>query len=257
MSQSSNNERALILLTALSDSVAIIAQHAGLSVDEVISAIRSGFAKRPNGGEPFRQSTDVLPEYRELGAMMAAWRSQGEYTDELGNPKPIPALGPAPSLQSLFEQIQSTVRNPELSLEAAIEHLHSYGTIAIAEGTDDLYAQKLVAVKLTRSGNANPVAVLSYLVEFAQTIAHNVEELASGSTNTLFQATSEVPNVPRLDVPRINRAFLKDAYAFLEQIDQLMESAASAPSSDDEPRQKLGVGVYLFGTPVTIEEGGA
>jgi hypothetical protein len=240
--------RPLTLLHELTDRIAPLAQHAGLSVEDVQAAVQESISRRPDGGRPYPLLTDVSADHRTLGALFSLWRASAAYTDELGEPRPIPALGPAPSLQALFEQVMQREPDTTLTLETSIEHLLEYKSI---EATDDgLYRPTLVAVIVSQSGAANPLVLLSYVVEFCDTIAHNLEQHNTGAGRTLFQAVSEVLNVPTGQIRVINGAVVQDAYRFLEQVDIMMEQAASDPDADGEPRQRMGVGVYLFGRPL-------
>lgn len=240
--------RALTLLRELTDRLAPLAQHSGLSVEDVQAAVQESFSRRPDGGQPYPLRTDVSAEHRALGALFSLWRARPEYTDDLGEPLAIPAEGPAPSLRGLFEQVIQREPETTLTLESSIDHLLDYKSIEVLEG--GLYRPTLVAVQVSQSGSANPLVLLSYVVEFCDTIAYNLDQHNSGVSRTLFQAVSEVPNVPTRQIRVINGAVRQDAARFLEQVDNMMEQAASDSDADGEPRQRMGVGVYLFGRPL-------
>lgn len=244
--------RALILLRELTDRIAPLMQHSGLSVEDVQAAVRDSFSRRPDGGQPYPLLTDVSAEHRALGAIFSLWRASPEYTDDIGEPLAIPAYGPAPSLQALVEKVMQRLPETTLTLESSIEHLLDYRSIEALD--DGLYRPTLVAVRVSQSGAANPLVLLSYIVEFCDTIAHNLEQHNSGAGQTLFQAVSEVPNVPTGQIGVINGAVVEDAYRFLEQIDNMIEQVAADPAADGEPRQRMGVGVYLFGRPLDGRE---
>lgn len=250
MDEHSTRGTALALLNELMDRIATLTQHSGLSVDDVQAAIADSFSRRPDGGRPYPVLTEVSREHRELGAIISLWRASADYTDDSGEPIAIPIHGRAPSLRALFEQVAARLPDMPLSFESATDHLLSYNSIeAVADG---LVRPTATVVLVTRTGAANPLVQLSYLVDFSDTVVHNLEQQTNGNGNTLFQAVAEVPDVPVDQVRVINGAVVQDAYRFLEQVDAMIEQAAKMPTGDMGSRQRMGLGVYLFGRPAKL-----
>lgn len=77
----------------------------------------------------------------------------------------------------------------------------------------------------------------------------NLDHHDSWVRRTVFHTVSEAPNVPNRQIRVIDGVVRQGVSRFLEQCDNMMKHAARYSDADAEPRQRIGVGVYVFRRP--------
>jgi len=236
------------LIQALANSVAYITAACGFKSDDLAAAMERAYQELGEPPELEPSETSPRPVHRQLAKVLSLWASSQDYTDDLGDPIPIPKSGPAPSLEHLFRQAKRLFNESAQSITYAdaMDLLQGHG--AIVETADGTYMPgKTLEVNVHPIGSVAPFMALSYLTEYAQTTEHNIRTRVehNESAPTYFQKVASTENFPITALPKIRAMLDGEGVAFLRQVDRFIETAART-AADDEKRVFVGVGLYML-----------
>ncbi|MGB5337243.1 MAG: hypothetical protein WBN07_16610 [Woeseiaceae bacterium] len=239
------------LVEALADAISYVTASCGVSSNKLNAAIQRSYHELKDDDTLQGEKGPVRPSHRQIGKIVSFWRASSVYTDELGEPSPIPMNGPPPSLHHLFNEAKAQFNESAqtITFADAIDILMKNGAIQETdEGTFVLVASiKGAALNVHPVGGVAPLPLLSYIVEFAQTIAHNIRCRTKYRENppTQFQMVASTEKFPQSMLPRVEAMLDSEGMQLLRRVDQFIETAAiNAP--EDEKRVFVGVGLYLL-----------
>lgn len=168
--------------------------------------------------------------------VVTLWSRQPQYVDEVGNPRPLPIWGAAPSIEALVREVKTTLSIREVCdgmLKAgAAKRL---GQLMVAEG---IYPQFLYPPGALELG-AHRLRVLHCLVK---NFEHNTRQ-SSGSLRWI-ERCAIAQQFPEAAVEAYNLGAEKRVTAFLRQEDAIMDGIASS-NSVTERTVRMHVHVFL------------
>jgi len=231
-------------LDRLTDALAIVAQYAALSEEDVASALHRSFKKNV-----VTLSSDVvsasLPDDQRylISSMLTMWRSTAEFLDDEGAPTSVSLMGDSASLQSLHRQTceASRGRVPDVPLQKIVDIMVEYKAIVPTEEGTYSPAQFLM-LRTKSDGKAGAASLLTYAAEFLETGAHNVYEAQGGR----FCRIARTKGFPGSKLSLVNGMLENQGMKFLEHIDKFIEEQKVADTQAEMDVLDIGIGLYMF-----------
>lgn len=232
-------------LDLLMEMLATMLPDAGIDQETAIDSLRRAFAKRAE----LEPETGVIGEAMPLEGRMllshllAVWAQSGEYCDDDGQPLSLPANGPSPSLEALYQQAVADMPDaapvPAVStFDRALEHLAV--NVCIEEMPDGRWRQLESFFTARTFKRASPLALIEFAIDFLDTSHINYR---NGPTR--FQRVAQTPRFPAAKLPKINQLLEEHGMEFLRLIDSYITAEVSSLDEMEDPVQ-MGVGVYIY-----------
>ena len=176
--------------------------------------------------EPLNHGTRVL----------SGWHLDADYLEADGRPRVLPAVGPAPSFESLLRRYAG-----DLPTTALVKELVKSGSIEKLPGGQyrvlrRYYMPRLMdAQAVERSG--------SVLADLVATLEHN---LSRGTREpSRFEGRAQNRHVDPRHLPAFRAFVEREAQGFLERVDDWL-STHETQAADGAQALRLGVGVYAI-----------
>jgi len=236
------------LLAKFADAATVVTKQCGISLDDIVRAFSDSYnrVEIPPTTSPAESGLMTVKQRNLFARMISVWRRRSEFVDEDGEPILLPASGAALSLVSLFETAAASdaAGTAGATPAVAIATLESHGAIHRQE--DGRYALTATAFVVNANTSAGAVSNLSYLAEYAGTIAHN----AYGGQGGRFNRVARTVGFPENKLPVVVAMLEERGTIFLQQVDQfIMKEKENA--GDVSGKRKVAVGLFLIDEPIT------
>ena len=174
----------------------------------------------------------------QISRILTGWHVDGEFLDEEGRPRDLPASGQASSLESLLKTYAGDLPHgavrKEMEQRGLIEELSS-GEFRVLK-RDYVYSD-LDPEIVRRMGVA--------LHDHAATLEHNLNE--DRQSEPRFEAIADNAMLSPRAIRTFQRLVESEGLAFLEEIDGWLSNHELENTPDTDTRRvRLGVGVYLI-----------
>lgn len=242
MSSGISQDRVDLLMRNL----AVLLPAAGISKEVAISALERAFeattaeAQEPDG------SIDALPREGRMfvSHLLAVWSNSGSYSDQMGRPLELFKLGPAPSIEALYEQATADMTDPASvpglsTIDEMVSHLTLQDCI---EETPDGQWRLLRDFYATSGSAVSPSSLLDYAIDFLSTSRENY------GAPTLFQRVARTTRFSSTKLSKINQIVDEHGMEFLRIVDSHITDDLLSDDGTEEPLE-MGVGVYLYRRP--------
>jgi len=205
----------------------------GYSPEESAREFRSHCTQIPSS--VIRQGLAANPDFDLSAHLLTLWSQDRKYLLPNGELRPLPARGPAPSIETLVRALDKN-----LTVDEAIDSLNASKALR-RRGTKYIPRDSWVVAY-----PSNSVPQLAHhmwaLVEFLRTLQHNTR--ARSKAERWFQYAALNPYVPARQFAAIKRYLRKTGMAFLKDKDALMHRMARDRKTG-EPTIPISIGVYL------------
>ncbi|MBS1994658.1 MAG: hypothetical protein JSS86_00050 [Cyanobacteria bacterium SZAS LIN-2] len=202
------------------------------SLKAMAAEICSGMPEPRTPKDPRRSTFTV-----ELGHVLTHWYTDPMNLDARGNPRPLPARGPGPSIADLVRRA-----SPSLDVKVAIDQLVKSGSLKrvgrrfLPTGRRVLFNPK-DAVATARG----LLPVLGYLDTFDFNLNRR------GKQAPRFEVTAVNPSFPTEALEAFKARLMARGMEFLQEVDTQMRRAEER-ALPKTPRSQVGVGLFLFET---------
>ncbi len=177
-------------------------------------------------------------ELHDPGHVLTLWNSDPDYVDDEGKPRPIPARGPAPSIEALAKRVGST-----LPFEDFLRILLSARAVrkrqSLYEPTDSF----VLHAARSQTQSAHHLLVLTQLL---QNFEFNSQRTVG--TPSWPQRVADCPDFPLHELPNFIARFDEIARQFLTARDRDMARIARK-ADPTSPRVRPGINVFLTVAP--------
>jgi len=217
----------------------------GVPKDAALAALEAAYANH-HADLSVRTEPDQISRLDKIlmGNLLSLWALLPQYCDDEGAPLPVPVSGPTPSFEDLLTRTieQTDEVTDELAPAAALQLLLERN--AVVPDDEGRYCRALEYFPSSPQKRANPGLLLDYLDDYLHTTEHNIRH---GGGTGHFQRVAQVSGFPVTQVPIINKLTNDAGMDFLRTIDAaIMSLTADSPSSSEEEKTNIGVGVYLY-----------
>jgi hypothetical protein len=204
----------------------------GYSRAEVARAYNATSAQRKSAVSAPLAGDGTLTD--DAAHVITLWHMTSGYVDTLGEPLPLPAVGPAPSIESLVR-----LAKRQLTLEGTLQYFRTARTL---KRVGDLFVPRSRVVyhpRATRFQAAHHLRVVAGLMRTVQT--NHCEPFSRRRFE--FAADGLVPKNKRR---AFDRDFAAVGFEMLKSADALMLRYAADASKPRKSQVPLTVGVYVF-----------
>jgi len=229
-------------LQRLADRITVILQGAGLELSDVQDAFAESFSKTETRHTARTQNPAIDPNYAAtIGAMLAIWRSDPTYVDDMGDYLWLPASGPKPSIETLYSQWAKT--QPKIAASLSRETLVQLFTEgAMLEQSDNrTYRPTQSWFDAAQDHSVHSLTMIKYLSQFACTLSHAVSQVGGGQPHLV----AHVNGFPNDKLPVLNNMVRTEGVRLLETVDSFLE-AEKLPPGDTRPTSHAGIAVFMF-----------
>ncbi len=200
-------------------------------------AILTGFTRREVRrlrGLLSEETPEASVRLNYASRVLSGWFQDEDFTDESGQPLPLPGSGPSASFESLCSRYSGDV-----SATTMLKELLHVG--AVSEDNDGMYVARsrfympvlMDPEQMLRSG--------SVLEDIGQTIAYNLHRDSTDPSRFERRATNT--RMAAAVAPEFRSFIEQEGQAFLERVDAWL-TEHELPADSDEESVRLGVGAY-------------
>jgi len=182
----------------------------------------------------------------DVSHVLTLWFDDPFYVDARGDPLPLPLRGPAPSLASLIQHVDSAI-DPKQVLKMLIR-------ADAVRRIGGRYAPRGRAVAFRGTGAPVHAQNLRALLGMLRTLEHNIEP--KDKVPPWFEYVAENPRFPVSAREAYDARLREDAMTFLRNQDSRMLNCERT-AKPGEPTVRIGVGVYRFEEQVSPGAGAA
>lgn len=181
---------------------------------------------------------DTESQGNRISQILTGWHLDGEFTDEKGQPKVLPATGPTGSMSSLLKRYAGDLPHgairKEMQQRALIEEING-GSYRVLK-RDYVYSELDPGI-VSRMGTA--------LHDHAATLEHNLNEERLSAPR--FEAIADNAGVRPATYKAFQKLVEERGLSFLEEMDGWLSANSTETPTDTAARTvRLGVGVYLI-----------
>lgn len=237
--------RILQLMQEITDTVALLMSYLHVDEDIVHEAVSKSFQKLDKTDVLSEQEAPFRLAHRNLfGRILSYWRTLLAYVDESGTPRPLPATGPEPSMETLYAEAAKNDPSDLSGIEPSEVPDILLKHKSVKKNANGEYYPIEYSFKLNANTRQGAVANLAYVAEFASTARHNAYRGQGGR----FNAVARVQGLPVDQLPIVQQMLKNEGYQFLTGVDAFLESKKATGQNSEELRD-VGVGIYLIDLP--------
>lgn len=211
------------------------------TLDMLVSKARESASKKVKQLDPSRR---VIVDLDALGHVVYLWQRRPNYLDHDGQPKPIPARGPAPSIEALFRETKRAKY-----FELGLTHLIKVRRIRQLPNRRYVPCSEVTIVeKLT----PEMVKLLSQIMTwFVSTVMSNTSQRDSKALR-LIERVTMIPDLPRKQERAFKIFAREQGAALINTVNEWLESRRgnrTARSTTTSRNVTAGLHVFAFVQP--------
>ena len=225
------------LLEAVFTVCALQASIGEAELERMIEKARVRGYKRVKSLSRNRQSA---VDFDALGLVIHRWQRSAKYLDEEGQPLPIPARGPAPSIEALFREIRRA-----RYFEPGVKHLEKLKRVQRTPGKKYL---PLNATTIVPTLTPELFEVLAQTIQrLVATVLHNTSLRQSTSIRLIERLTS-VPDLPKKQLSAFKQFAREQGAALICTMNEWLESRrGTGKSRSTGAADRVTAGLHVFG----------
>lgn len=211
------------------------------TLDVFVSKARSSATQKVRQLDPSRR---VIVDLDALGHVVYLWQRRPSYLDNDGQPKPIPARGPAPSIEALFREMKRTKY-----FEQGLKHLIQVRRIRKLPNRRYVPCSEVTIVEKL---SPEMVKLLSQIMTwFVSTVMANTSQRDPKALR-LIERVTMIPDLP-LKQERAFKIFAREqGAALINTVNEWLESRRgnrTARSTRTSKNVTAGLHVFAFVQP--------
>ena len=234
-------------LHEISRSLAVLFEAAGFSKDQILDAVATALDELPEPSPPGVSSDEkheplISAGLVEIAAhILGAWSSLPDSTTERGDCAPLPVLGDAFTIRSIWQHLENT--KPTLPLDVGFETvldfmLDQQSIKALDDGT---YIPTKNAMLFGKDHHKKAKHILSYVRDFCATSERNLGD----SSVRCFQRVAGCLQFPGDRLPQLRAKLEDEGIELLRSVDSFFDSAVPNTGGSTASSKRVSVGVYL------------
>ena len=202
----------------------------GYSGADLVAAVKAEVAANPPHVRPTGKGG--RPDFDDTAHILTLWSRDPDYLEPNGSLRPIPARGPAPSIEALVAKI-----TPPLNFDEAWAQLESTSTL---QQVGTLYAPRREAVIYL----ADPQHLSSHNLRVLNSALHTLEHnFTSGLSEPWYERSAQQTSFPISAVSAYLEESIGRGMEFLKAEDAItLRMSRVAPRT--EPRCRLSVNLF-------------
>lgn len=178
-------------------------------------------------------------DYDLIGHVVFHWQRAANYLDKDGKPFPIPARGPAPSIEALFRKLKI-----QRKFETALPQLREYRRVRVTKR--GLYypnsAEATISQRLTPELVESMTQTINRLVA---TVLHNTS-VRQKKSNKLIERVAVVPDLPLSMLPEFRRFAREQAGCMIELANEWLETRRGRFARRPNAPGTVSAGLHAF-----------
>ena len=160
--------------------------------------------------------SSVPVDHDVIGHVVYHWQRSPKYLDKDGRPFPIPAYGPAPSVEALFRRLGVATK-----FTSALPQLKQLRRVRVTR--NGLYYPREEATIIPTLTPEVVESLTSTINRLIATVLHNTKPRLS-KQNRLIERIAFVPDLPSSMLPEFKQFTREQAGAMIETINEWLES---------------------------------
>jgi hypothetical protein len=173
-----------------------------------------------------------------IGHVVYHWQRSPKYLDEEGKPFPIPAHGPAPSVEALFRKLGVSAK-----FKTALPQLRELRRVRITrEGLYFPRAEATIIPTLTPEVVESLTGTINRLID---TVLHNTSPRIKKS-NRLIERLAHVPDLPISMLPEFKRFAREQAGSMIEVVNEWLENRRGGAARKPAAPGRIAAGLHAF-----------
>jgi len=185
---------------------------------------------------------DSSEKYNRAARVIAAWRREKDFTDDTGNPVPLPITGPKTTFSKLVKRFSGDV-----PVRATLDELIRVGAVQqLGDGRVRLIARSYIP----ESSDSDKLYILGKdVAHLISTIDHNLK--IPDAMGPLFQREVAYDNLPDEVLTQFRKLSAKKTQSLLESLDRWLAQRDRdvTPTVKGKGRNQAGLGIYYFEEP--------
>lgn len=209
-----------------------------LTSSELNAIVRKANRDARRKAEKLSAKSRLPVDHDTIALVVYHWQRSPKYLDESGNPLPIPAYGPAPSIEALFKKLKV-----ERKFRTGLIHL-----------------RQLRRVRLTRKGLYYPRSEATIIPTLTPEVVESMTQTINHLIATVLQNTSMrrknairllervalVPDLPSSKLPAFKRFVREQAGGLIETVNDWLESRRGNSGRRPHAPGRLTAGLHAF-----------
>lgn len=223
------------LLTAAFTLCSLDATLTSSTLDALVSKARASSTQKVRQLNPSRR---VIVDLDALGHVVYLWQRRSNYLDNDGQPKPVPARGPAPSIEALFREVKRSQY-----FEQGLKHLVRVRRIRMLPNRRYIPCSEVTIVERL---SPEMVKLLSQVMTwFVSTVMSNTSQRGPKALR-LVERVTMIPDLP----PKQEKAFKifarEQGGALINTVNEWLESRRGNRTARTKTSRNLTAGLHVF-----------
>jgi hypothetical protein len=173
-----------------------------------------------------------------IGHVVYHWQRAPNYLDSDGNPFPIPAKGPAPSVEALFRKLKVHSK-----FKVALPQLRALRRVRVTR--DGLYCPKAEATIIPTLTPEVVESLAQTINRLVATVLHNTSVRRKKSSK-LIERVAFVPDLPRALLPEFKKFAREQAGCMIETINEWLETRRGRSARKPRAPGRTTTGLHAF-----------
>jgi len=177
-------------------------------------------------------------DHDAIALVIYHWQRSPNYLDESGNPIPIPARGPAPSIEALFKKLKV-----ERKFRTGLVHLRQLRRVGVTRR--GLYYPRSEATIIPTLTPEVVESLTQTINRLIATVLQNTSIRRKGALR-LLERVAVVPDLPRSKLPEFKRFVREQAGGLIETVNDWLESRRGNLARRPNAPGRLTAGLHAF-----------
>jgi hypothetical protein len=173
-----------------------------------------------------------------IGHVVYHWQRSPNYLDKDGKPFPIPARGPAPSVEALFRKLKVHGK-----FKTALPQLREFRRVRITR--NGLYYPKAEATIIPTLTPEVVESLTQTINRLVATVLHNTSARQKKS-NRLIERMALVPDLPQSLLPEFKRFAREQAGSMIEIVNEWLECRRGRSARRPNAPGRIAAGLHAF-----------
>ncbi|HTU64463.1 MAG TPA: DUF6502 family protein [Steroidobacteraceae bacterium] len=204
-------------------------------LDQIIAVARQN-ARR--SARRLRSPRRNIVNHDQIGHLIYQWQRTPAYLGDDGRPYPIPASGPAPSIEAIFKKLKMSG-----SFAQTVKQMRKLRRVRSTR--DGLFLPHSEATIIPTLTPEVVEAVTQTIDSFVATILHNTS-LKAKRKNLLIERAAFVPDLPTAKIAKFKSFAREQGGALLETVNDWLEGSREPVARRPNAKGTAAAGLHIF-----------